>query len=74
MIKLGNNIRGLRKAYGETQEELGFALGVEKNTISSYETGRTEPGKEMLSMIASHYFVSVEELLLTDLSSMKKIN
>ena len=74
MTRLGNNIRGLRKAYGETQEELGFALGVEKNTISSYETGRTEPGKDMLSMIASYYFVSVEELLLSDLSSMEKIN
>lgn len=74
MTKLGNNIRGLRKAYGETQEELGFALGVEKNTISSYETERTEPGKEMLSKIATHYFVSVEELILTDLSNMEKID
>jgi len=74
LSKLGDNIRCLRKAYGETQEELGFALGVEKNTISSYETGRTEPGKEMLSSIAKHYLVSVEELLFTDLSYMGKIN
>ena len=29
--KLGNNIRCLRMAYGETQEQLGDAIGVEKN-------------------------------------------
>lgn len=28
--RLGANIRSLRKAYGETQEELGAALDVEK--------------------------------------------
>ena len=38
--KLGNNIRCLRIAYGETQEDLGWAIGVEKNTISYYEKGR----------------------------------
>lgn len=74
MSRLGDNIRSLRKGYGETQEELGFALGVEKNTISSYETGRTEPGKEMLASIAKHYLLSVEELLFTDLSYMEVIN
>lgn len=64
--KLGNNIRCLRMAYGETQEQLGDAIGVEKNTVSSYEKGRTEPNKEILSLISSHYMISVEELLSYD--------
>ncbi len=34
--RLGANIKSLRNAYGETQEELGAAIFVEKNTISSY--------------------------------------
>ena len=71
--KLGNNIRCLRVAYGETQEQLGDAIGVEKNTVSSYEKGRTEPNKKILSLIAAHYMISVEELLSYDFSGMDKI-
>lgn len=71
--KLGNNIRCLRMAYGETQEQLGYVIGVEKNTVSSYEKGRTEPNKNILSMIAIHYMISVEELLSCDFSGVDKI-
>lgn len=71
--KLENNIRCLRVAYGETQEQLGDAIGVEKNTVSSYEKGRTEPNKKILSLIAAHYMISVEELLSYDFSGMDKI-
>lgn len=71
--KLGNNIRCLRVAYGETQEQLGNAINVAKNTVSSYEKGRTEPDKDILASIAAHYMISVEELLSCDLSGINKI-
>ena len=71
--RLGANIKSLRNAYGETQEELGAAIFVEKNTISSYETGTREPKKDTLSAIARHFMVSVEELLYSDLSDIGKI-
>lgn len=71
--KLGNNIRCLRVAYGETQEQLGNAINVAKNTVSSYEKGRTEPDKNVLSLIAVHYMISVEELLSCDFSGTDKI-
>lgn len=71
--KLGNNIRCLREAYGETQEQLGAAINVAKNTVSSYEKGRTEPNKDTLSSIAIHFGISVEELLSCDFSGMDKI-
>lgn len=71
--QLGENIRGLRLAHRETQEQLGMAINVEKNTISSYETGRTEPRKDILTSIAAHYMVSVEELLTMDFSAMDEI-
>ena len=35
--KLGANIRSLRIAYGETQEQLGEAIYVEKNTVRNRE-------------------------------------
>ncbi len=71
---LGSNIRSLRKAFGETQEQLGEILNIEKNTVSSYETGTREPNKDMLKQIADHFLVSTEELLHTDLSSIGKIH
>ena len=72
--RLGNNIKAVRVAYGETQEKLGYVIGVEKNTVSSYETGRTEPSNDILEKISKHYMISVEELISTDLSKFKKID
>ena len=71
--RLGDNIRSLRKAYGETQEQLGEVLGIEKNTVSSYEKGSREPSKETIHAIAKHYMVSTEELLHGDYTSIGKI-
>lgn len=72
--RLGLNIRALRNAYGETQEELGVALNLEKNTVSSYENGKREPSRDILSDIARHYMVSVEELTFSDLTGIGKFN
>ena len=71
--KLGANIRSLRMAYGETQEQLGEAIFVEKNTVSYYENGKREPNKETLIAIAEHYSASVGELLHSDLTGIGKI-
>ena len=71
--KLGANIKSLRCAFGETQEQLGEAIYVEKNTISYYEKGQREPKKETLAAIAQHFMVSTEELLHCDLTAIDKI-
>lgn len=71
--RLGNNIRCIRIAYGETQEQLGFIIGVEKTTISQYENGKREPSRDVLCAIAEHYVISVEELTQCDLSGIDKI-
>ncbi len=69
---LGNNIRLIRLAFGETQEELGALIGVEKNTISHYEHGKREPSKDILKQIADHYMVSVEMLLNAEIPKIGK--
>lgn len=71
--KLGANIRCLRKAHGETQEELGVAIAVEKNTISNYENGKREPDKNTLTAIASHFMTTVEELMHHDFAGIKPL-
>ena len=72
--RLGRNIKALRNAHGESQEKLGYAIGVEKNAISYYENGKREPSKEVIASIAKYYMVSVEELLYSDLSGLGNIS
>ena len=72
--KLGNNIRFLRRANGETQEELGAELFLEKSTISAYENGAREPSKDKLILIARHFSITVEDLLNYDYSDCEKGN
>lgn len=68
---LGNNIRQLRRLYGETQENLGFVLNTSKSAIANYESGARYPSQETLEKIAVHYSISLEELIYTDLSSLQ---
>lgn len=71
--RLGKNIRGLRVAYGETQEKLSEAIGYSKNAVSNYENGIREPEQDTLATIAKHYSISVEELLTSDFSNIDNI-
>ena len=68
--KVGINIRNLRKAYGETQKELGNIIGVTDTTISMYESGSNAPDMDTLQIIADHYRITVEELIASDFSKM----
>ena len=42
-MTVGDNIRSYRIANGMLQEHLAKAMGVSKQTVSSWETNRTEP-------------------------------
>lgn len=72
--KIGINIRNLRKAYGETQKELGNIIGVADTTISMYESGTNIPDMETLQMLAEHYLITVEALLSDDFSGINMKN
>ncbi len=52
MRDIGKNIKDLRCAAGMTQEQLAEKLFVTRQTVSSYETGRTRPDLDMLPRIA----------------------
>ena len=52
----------LRKNAGETQDSLGDTLGVSGKTISKWESAATEPDITMLTAIADHYHVTLDEL------------
>lgn len=69
--QIGSNIRALRKAWGETQEQLAeaisLAVGKEdpltKSTISNYERGERLPEDNVLLAIANHYGITIDDLV-----------
>jgi len=63
--RIKNNIRILRKRYGETQAQLGKAIGEGTTAISNYENPSNGklPSQEKLLAIAKHYNITVDELL-----------
>ena len=53
-MTVGEKIKALRKEKGLTQTELGEKLGVQKNAVSKWETGRVDdiPGSKIRAMAA----------------------
>lgn len=67
--RIGKNIKALREAYRETQEDLASLMGLDRKAISNYENGKREVDDQKKELIAKHYMVSVQELMYSDLST-----
>jgi len=52
----------LRRERGLSQEELGFELGVTRQTVSKWELGQTTPEMEKLVELSRFFGVSMDEL------------
>lgn len=59
----------LRQRNVESQEQVANAIGIKRSTYSYYENGRTEPSASTVGKIASHFEVSVDDLLFLDLTN-----
>lgn len=70
------NIKALRKHYGESQEDLALALDISTNAISQYECKTTDrlPEIDVLIMIAEHYGVTLDDLLYSKLEFDHRID
>lgn len=60
---IGNNIKLLRESRKWSQKELGDQLKVKSQTVSSWETGRTEPDIKKLEEIADLFNVSARDII-----------
>lgn len=63
MATMQERIRKLRVDAHLTQQELGAVLGVAKNTISQYETGRNAPNDDIKIAMANYFNVSMDYLM-----------
>jgi len=64
----GQNLKYLRKLRGWTQEEFATKLGIKRSLIGAYEEERADPRLDVLEVLADIFKLSLDELLLKDLS------
>ena len=61
----GQKLRDARKKAHLSQEELGFKVGIRRQTIAGYEAGEALPDANILSTLAFHLGVDVRHLYTT---------
>jgi transcriptional regulator with XRE-family HTH domain len=61
-MSIGERIKELRKQKGLAQWELAEEIGSAQNTISSWETDRTEPTVFNCIVIADYFGITLDEL------------
>lgn len=59
-------IRKLRKILDLTQQEFAGRIGMKRNTVANYETGRNEPSASVISLICREFNVNEEWLRTGD--------
>jgi len=69
MSRAGLNLKYLRKLRGWTQEEFAIKLNIKRSLIGAYEEERADPRIDVLEIIADMFKLSLDELLLKDLSN-----
>lgn len=51
--RIGAAVRAIRARLGETQGRFALRLGCKQNTVSQYESGKLEPSRSMLLLLAN---------------------
>lgn len=64
-----HNLSLLRHRAGLTQRQLAERLGLKRSVITSYEGGKATPSVRSLLLIARFFSVTLDELVLEDLST-----
>lgn len=70
---LSEQLKIIRKANKFTQQGLADAIGIERSTYASYETGRNKPDVNLLSKIAKVFDVSSDYILEIDTTVPLKV-
>lgn len=66
--RMGWNIKKLREQKGLTQQELAVRVDVAQATVANWESGRREPDINILIRIAKLFNVTLDELVMKELT------
>ncbi len=61
-VSVKNEVRRLREQLGQSQQQLGDALEVSRQTVNSIENGRYDPSLPLAFKIARHFKRTIEEV------------
>lgn len=69
-MNFNTNIRFLRKRRGRTQDDVAFALGMKRSTLSGYENLIAQPNIEALIAFSKYFNIAIDTLLKVDLATL----
>ena len=62
-MSIGENLRQLRLEKGLTQAQVAEKVGLTRQALSSYESGRTRPDVQMLLVLCEIYETDLDGIL-----------
>lgn len=62
-MTISQNLKDLRRLSGMTQEQVARQVGLTRQAISSYESGRTQPDLDTLARVAEVYGAEITDVL-----------
>ena len=72
MKNLHNNLKQIRIEKGLTQEEVAEKIGLTRQAISGYESGKRQPSIDMLTKLAEVYEISIESIFYGQKDKIKQ--
>ncbi|MBS4056345.1 MAG: helix-turn-helix domain-containing protein [Bacteroidetes bacterium] len=71
-MHFNTNIKLLRKRKGRTQDDVAFALGMKRSTLSGYENLIAQPGIDTLIAFSKYFNVAIDTLIKVDLAALSE--
>lgn len=72
-MSINQNLRQLRLDCGMTQEQVAGKIGLTRQALSSYESGRTRPDIEMLMRLCEVYGTDLDAILYGTSRTLKAV-
>lgn len=70
-MSIHNNLRRLRQNRGMTQEQVASQVGITRQALSSYESGRTRPDIDMLLRLSAVYGTDLDGVVYGETQSLR---